>query len=248
MASASVLPKGWHVPEKIAQRFGTHAGRQRAMVHDGHLVLVTHDVPTPGDVERVAVLYWRAPDGTWKSSDKGGLTSLRDLVDRYKKRVNELETRVEEARRASDYFEVLTAAAPVLRASRHLHKTLQDARDAIGDRDIIALRDAAGDVERTAEILQTDAKSGLDYTAARRAEELSETSDRIARSSYRLNLIAALFLPISALGSIFGVNLKSGLEGIDSPFLFWAFVAAAFGVGFLVRAAVREPLAAEPKR
>jgi Mg2+ and Co2+ transporter CorA len=240
---ASVLPKGWSVPEKISARFGAQAGKQRAMVHEGHLVLITHEVPTPGDVERVPAFFWRAPDGTWKASKKGGLSALRELVDSYTSRVNAIETQVEHAKGASEYFDALTAVAPLLRAARHLHKALQEARDAIPlDRDIITLRDAAADAERTAEILQTDAKSGLDYTTARRAEETAETSDRIARSSYRLNLIAAMFLPISALGSIFGVNLKHGLESVDSPFLFWGFVVAAFVIGFIVRAAVREPV------
>ncbi len=246
---ASVLPKGWNVPDKIAARFGAQAGKQRAMVHEGHLVLVAHEVPVQGDVERVAAFFWRAPDGSWKSSKRGGLSALRELVDSYTSRVNELETQVEHAKGATDYFEALTAVAPLLRAARHLHKALQEARDAIPlDRDIITLRDAAADVERTAEILQIDAKSGLDFTTARRAEETAETSDRIARASHRLNLIAALFLPISALGSIFGVNLKHGLEGVESPLLFWGFVVAAFVVGFVVRAAVKEPVETRPAR
>jgi Mg2+ and Co2+ transporter CorA len=214
------------------------------MIQDGHLVLVTHLVPAPSVVERTPALFWRAPDGTWKSTSeaRGGLIGLRELVDAYHKRSIELEAQVDHARRASDYFAVLQGVGPVLRAARHLHRALQEAREGIpDDKDIISLRDAAGEVERTCEIVQADAKSGLDYTAARRAEELSETSDRIARSSYRLNLIAALFLPISALGSVFGVNLTHGLEGVAAPFLFWAFVVGAFIVGFIVRAAVKEP-------
>ncbi|MBL8742926.1 MAG: hypothetical protein JNK04_17575 [Myxococcales bacterium] len=211
------------------------------MVHDGHLVLVTHIVPGADDIERKAAIFWRKPDGSWKAAGeaKGGLHALRGLVDAYRQRGIALEVELEKAKRAADYFAILMAVAPVLRAARHLHKTLQEARDAIkSDQDIIALRDLANDAERTCELVQQDAKHGLDYTTARRAEEQAETADHIAKSSHRLNLIAALFLPISALGSVFGVNLAHGLETKAAPWLFWGFVAMSFIFGFIVRTTI----------
>jgi len=215
------------------------------MLHEGHLVLVTHLVPTAGVVERTPALFWRAPDGTWKSTSeaRGGLIGLRELVEAYRQRSLELETQVEHAKRASEYFAVLQSAGPVLRAARHLHHALQHAREGIhDDRDIIVLRDAAGEVERTCEILLADAKSGLEFTAAKRTEEVSEQSEQIARASHRLNLIAALFLPISALGGIFGANFEHGLEHVASPYLFWAFAATALLLGLVVRAAAKAPV------
>ncbi len=237
-----VLPAAWtEIPPAIAERFGSQAGRQRAMVHENHLLLVTHLVPDADDVERKAAIFWRKPDGSWKAAGeaKGGLHALRGVVDAYRQRAIALEAELEKAKRAADYFGILTSVAPILRAARHLHKTLQEARDAIkNDQDIIALRDMAGDAERTAELVQQDAKHGLDYTTARRAEEQAETADHIAKSSHRLNLIAALFLPISALGSVFGVNLAHGLENKGAPWLFWGFIAASFIFGFIVRATI----------
>jgi hypothetical protein len=246
-----VLPAAWtEIPPSIAERFGSQAGRQRAMVHENHLVLVTHLVPGADDVERKAAIFWRKPDGTWKAAGeaKGGLHALRGLVDAYRQRALALETELEGAKRAADYFAILMSVAPLLRAARHLHKTLQEARDAIkNDHDIIGLRDLAGDAERTAELVQQDAKHGLDYTTARRAEEQAETADHISKSSHRLNLIAALFLPISALGSVFGVNLAHGLETKAAPWLFWGFIATSFLFGFIVRTTISKKEEADTK-
>ncbi len=238
---AKVIPSTWSLPPVIVARFGTSAGRQRAMFHEQHLVLVTHLVPTSETDEHKAALFWRDPSGAWKAGGeaKGGLSALKDLVDSYVKRALALETLLEGARRAADYFAVLQEIAPLVRAARALHKTLQEAREAVpGDKDIIALRDTAQEAERMAELTQSDAKSGMDFTVAKRAEEQAELSENIARSSHRLNLIAALFMPVSALGSVFGVNLAHGLEHTAAPYLFWAFVGASFAVGFLVRATI----------
>lgn len=245
---AKVLPSTWEgVPETIASRFGAKAGRQRAMVDSGHLVLVTHVVPTHDDIERTPAIFWRQPNGTWKNSGegKGGLKVLQKVVDDYRLRAVALEGDLETAKRAADYFRILQDVAPLVRAARHLQKALQEARDAIPkDNDIIALRDLAGEAERTAELVQSDAKAGLDFTTARRAEEQAESAEHIAKSSHRLNMIAALFLPMSALGGVFGVNLAHGLETTAAPYLFWAFVATAFLFGFYVRSTVSR---AEPK-
>lgn len=237
-----VIPSTWEgLPEVISARFGDQAGRQRAMFHEGHLVLVTHVVPGPDEIERHAALFWRKPDGTWKAAGKakGGLNALKDHLAAYRERVVELERKVDEAKRAADYFAALNAIAPVLRSARHLHKTLQEAREAVPkDAALIALRDAACEIERTAELIQSDAKAGLDFTIAKRSEEQAELAEHIAVSSHRLNLIAALFLPVSAIGAVFGVNLTHGLEQAGKPWLFWSFVVVSFVVGWLVRSSI----------
>lgn len=237
-----VIPSNWEeVPLTIKSRFGSQAGKQRAMFHEGHLVLVTHVMPDADDVERKAALFWRNPSGAWKAAGavKGGLVALRQVVDEYRQKMVQLEHSVEGAKRASDYFKVLHEVAPVLRAARHLAKTLQDAREAVPvDADIISIRDMAYEAERTGELVQSDAKAGLDFTIAKRAEEQAESADHIAASSHRLNLIAALFLPVSAVGSVFGVNLLSGLETKGQPWLFWGFVVLSFVFGFVVRASI----------
>ena len=50
--AAQVIPDAWQVPMKFRQRVGIHAGRQRAMIEGGHLLLILHDVPAAGVAER----------------------------------------------------------------------------------------------------------------------------------------------------------------------------------------------------
>ena len=236
-----VLPAAWTVPDAIRARFGKEAGRQRAMIHDGHLVLVTHAVPITGDVVRKAALFWRNPEGAWRAAGeaKGSFSALVELVESYRTRVLTLESDLERAKSANDYFTILNGVAPFLRAARNLHKTLQEARDKITtDAALIALRDTAYDVERTAEIVSTDARSGLDFVIAKQAEAQSALSDHIVRSSHKLNLVVALFLPITALGSMLGMNLVHGFEKTAEPWLYWGAVVFSFIVGFALRAAI----------
>jgi Mg2+ and Co2+ transporter CorA len=53
-----------------------------------------------------------------------------------------------------------------------------------------------------------------------------------------LNLIAATFLPITALGALLGMNLEHGFERWNAPYAFWLMAAVAFLVGFVVRASI----------
>ena len=245
---SKLLPHTWAVPDRFRARLGAQAGRQRAMAHEGHLLLVLHAIPNPKDpMARNAAFFWRAPDGTWKATGavaaRSGVVALRSLVEAFTKAVHDLETRVEGATAAADYFAVLHEGAPLLRATRQLHAALQEAREAVpGDPDLIALRDVAGDLERASDLVHADARSGLDYTIAKRAEEQAELQQHIATSGHKLNLIAALFLPVTAIATIFGMNLHHGLERTLAPFLFWGVLAAAFLVGFAIRGGLgRQP-------
>ena len=239
---AKLLPHTWTVPERFRARLGAQAGRQRAMLHEGHLLLVLHDLPGSTETARRASFFWRAPDGAWKSTGavaKGGAVALRAHVEAFTAAAQALEERVEKATRAAEYFAVLQEVAPALRAARNMHKALQDAREGCpDDKDLITIRDQAYDNERALDLIQADAKNGLEFTVAKRAEEQAELSDEISRSGHRLNLLVALFLPISALGGVLGINLEHGFEHAHAPWLFWTIVAAAFLVGLLVRAGV----------
>ncbi|MFO0554735.1 MAG: CorA family divalent cation transporter [Polyangiaceae bacterium] len=239
---ARVIPSNWDgLPQVIVKRFGTTAGRQRSMFHEGHLVLVLHAPPRHDEVDRRAAIFWRNTTAQWRATGeaKGGLNGLKELVEAYRQRILPLEQSLESSKRAADFFRIQQEIAPLLRSIRHFHKTIQEGRELVkDDADLISLRDAAGDLERMAELVQSDAKAGLEFVVARQSEENAERAAHIERSSHRLNLIAAMFLPISALGSVFGVNLAHGLEHTASPYLFWIFVGAAFVLGLIVRSSV----------
>lgn len=236
----TLLPEDWRVPARFRARLGREAGRQRAILEEGHLLLILHEAKT-----RRPRIYWREPDGTWHLAGAMSTTlqSLRRHLDEFAARSEELAARLEAAEKAGDYFAVLQDSAPFHRQTRGLHKALQDARDGVGDdRDLISLRDRAYELEREAELLHGDAKNGLDYCVARRAEEQAISSARIEKASHRLNLLAAMCLPLTAIASMLGMNVPTGLEGHAGGILvFWTVVAASLFLGLWVRRSISSP-------
>lgn len=236
----TLIPGQWAVPKRFRERVGESAGRQRQMTEDEHLLLVLHAVPEPGVAERAARLFWRDKAGAWKSAGQGsGVGALRGHLGEFEDAVDRQEQRLRAASSATEYFEVLKAATPLHRTSRNLLRTLQEAREAIDDRELINLRDRAGEVERAAELLVSEARDGLDFTSAQQAEAQAKVSLELARDGHKLNTIAAVFLPITALASIFSMTLRSGLETWFSPWLFWVIVAAGVGLGFTMKARLK---------
>jgi len=231
------LPASWAVPESIRNRFGQKsAGKQRAMVADGHLLLVLHRAPQPGDRDREAVLFWRRPDGRWECG-RGGVAFqlLTNHFQDYGKAEARLRQQYEKASTAEDYFRLLEAIAPLRRASGNLHATLQSAREAIpGDRDLIDFRDWAYEIERTLDLLVQNTKTALDFKVAKQAEEQARLSLESVRSGNRLNLLAAIFFPLTAISCVFGMNIPSGLEG-SSPGIFWLVFLIGIALGFSVK-------------
>lgn len=229
------IPSQWNVPAKFRSRMGEGAGRQRHMVEEGHLLLVLHEVPKAGQPERSARLFWRDKAGAWKTSGMGGgVGPLREHVGAFERAVDELEDEGKRAATAKQWFEVLKAATPLQRSVHHLARVLQAAREAIDDRELINLRDRASDVERAIDLLTLEARDAIDFVTARQAEAQAAVSLELARESHKLNVIAAVFLPITALASIFSMTLKSGLESWGT-WLFWLIVAAGIALGLFMR-------------
>ena len=209
------LPGGWELPEKIIQRFGQKgAGRQRAMIADGHLLLVLHTVPAPKTDEREPMFFWRKPTGEWIFIGKGdGLNGLRKHVQAYEDAAQKMGEAYKHAANAEDYFTILDDLVPLFHSARNLHATLQDARESIPeDRDIIDLRDAAYEIERDLDLLHADSKNALDFSMAKQAEEQARIGMQELKSAKRLNMLAAIFFPLTAIAGVFGMNLPHGFE------------------------------------
>lgn len=231
------IPPGWDLPVGFASRLGQSAGRQRAMIDGGHLLLVLHKLPKAGVAAREGVLFWRLDSGEWRASTGAvGLTTLRGHVQSYAKAVADLEALFEKAATASDYFVVLEEIAPLARASSNMDAALQAAREGLPDvHELISLRDESSDVVRAAELLQIDARNALDFLIARQNEEQSRLASQSARAGDRLNVITAIFLPLTAISGVFGMNLHSGLENSSAAtfwmiFLFGSFFGIVLGL------------------
>jgi Mg2+ and Co2+ transporter CorA len=239
---ASPIPHNWDVPQVFRDRFGTRAGRQRVMHADGHVLIVLHDLPNADDPDTLdAKVYWRKPDGTWKSQGSSATTiaAMRAHVETFVAAIDALEHKAAKATRAKDWFEIMHHAAPLHRMVRNQAAALAEARDvAKGDKDLIAVRDTAQENERSIELINHHARAGLDYTIASNAEASAKGTEHVIESQHRLNLIAATFLPITAISALLGMNLDHGLASYKGPYVFWVVAAGAFLLGLFVRASL----------
>lgn len=241
----SPIPHQWQVPEVFRERMGDHAGRQRVMSHAGHLLLILHELPDPETPERrLARIFWRSPDGTWQCSAGGppGISTLLAHVESFIEAANQLETRGDTARTAEEWFALIQAAGPTLRTARNMHRALQEAREAAKtDRGLITVRDLANDAERAFELIHAHAQEGLRYTSARQAEEQSRGAQHMLEAAHRLNMIAAVFLPVTAVATLLGMNLRHGLEDWPAPWTFWITLLLCFGFGLWIKASMPAP-------
>ena len=229
------VPTVWDIPQELRAHVADRVGRQRALISDGHLLIVLHKVPAAGKPERKGTLFWRKPAGEWVASETGGgLQVLHKHIEAYDSAVDAQEAEFEKADSAAEYHEVLQAISPLHRAANHMHAVLQTAREAFrDDAKLGSMSDWAYDMSRAADLLHTDARNAIDYELARQSSVQADASRRLGVAANRLNMIAALFLPLMALASVFGMNLRSGLDQ-DHPLTFWAVVAGSTLLGFLV--------------
>lgn len=236
-----ILPDGWALPEVLRARVGTSVGRQRAMLHEGHALLLLHQPPEAGERARRATALWRDPQGEWRGAPgPSGRLALRAHLDAYQARLEELDARLAAAATARARFELLRESRPLARAARNLHAVLQEARTAMpSDADVLAARDRAYDLERETSALLDEAGAALQLGLAEDAEDEARASARIAVETHRLNLLAAVCLPFSALGAMLGMNVETGLEHVPGPGLFLGILATGLAIGLGLQAWIR---------
>lgn len=229
------IPADWNLPPQITQRLGERPGRQRSMFHEGHLLLIIHKVPIGRTPERSAVFFHKSPDGNWASSSRGsGIAAINQLQEAYEKAIDQLEDKMERAADATGFFDILQAVQPIHRASSNMLAAMQSARDEAGpDKPLIIMRDRAAEIDRAAALLHEEARNAMDYYLAMQAEKQAHLTQKLNIAAHRLNVMAALFLPLMALAGLFGMNLPSGLEGAH-PLIFWAILLASLFIGVVV--------------
>lgn len=222
------------MPDAIWNRLGPEPGRQRLMDEEGHLLLILHAVPQASDDEvRTAALFWQKPDGTWKSAPgAGGLGALEEHLKAYREKIHGLDHEVEKAEGPKAYFAIMQEVQPVLRSTRHLLEVLQAARQARRDEAaLIGFRDEAASLERGADLVTGDAKSGMDFSLAKSAQEQSEATHRSNLEASRLNRLVAFFFPLATLVSFFSMSDPGRVMGSLSN---WIVVGIGVVFGAIV--------------
>lgn len=248
MNDRSLLPAAWNVPEVFRNRLGRRVGRQRAMLADGHLLLVLHQPPREDEVERRPRFFWRQPDGSWSSSDLGGGSgALNRHLDACDELLEQYDRRLEKASTARELFEIVELLSPLHRTIRNLQHTLQQARQGLPDvREIIDFRDRAYEIERRADLLHADAQNMWEMVQTTRAEEQAAANRQMALSAHRLNMLVAFFFPVATLAAILGVNLEHGLERLHAPWLFLVFLGLGLLLGILLQRIIGRSSRSEP--
>jgi hypothetical protein len=248
-----IIPPTWNLPETIRVRLGqTTYGRQRAIVEEGHVLLVLHKPPGPDDRAREGVLFWRNPAGDWQCNRGGpGPGGLKRHVQSYAELEAKLTQDYETSTATTVLFDLQETLTPLVRASRSMHAALQTAREAIKqDAFIIEMRDLAYEVERNMDLLIEDVRNAIHQAAAREAEAQAQASREALAASHRLNVLAALFFPLTATASIFGMSFSRGMDE-HIPGMFWAICAGGLVLGFALKGWVTakpKPAAIPPKK
>lgn len=206
------------------------------MLAEGHLLVLLHAPPGPDQEDREPRVFWRLPDGNWKSNFGKGRGALAQHIAEYHQRLDEAEQMADNAADAEGYFEALELIAPLRRAARNMHAALQQAREFVADEPLlISRRDDAYGVERTADLLHDDVKNAFELYVARQTEAMTRSGHEMAVAGHRLNTLAALFLPMATLGAVLGMNLPSGLETVAPPVPFFLAVVAGVFMGLVVK-------------
>jgi hypothetical protein len=229
----SYLPKHFEMDQDLLEQMSGRTGCQRCVSgQSGEMLIVVHDVPAPGIPERRALFFWHQKDGNWIGAESGGLRGLYELLETYARAIDVHEAVVDDADTAKEIFTILRHAGPLSRSARNLHLALQEAAVKFPkDKELRMLRDRAHENERAAELLYADARVALEFYRAERAEEQAQSSDRLAKIGFRLNLLAGFFLPLVALGGLMGMNVNL------PPFVqnsFWGIFFGGLSIGLIL--------------
>ena len=207
--SKSLIPKSWDVPHEFKRRLGSHVGRQRMFHHDQHILLILHHVPKTGDDgKREPALFWKNPDNQWKSLGRGGgIQALKNHLEDYEKTTERIDDLLDNAETAADYFTIQREITPLLRAVRNMVSVLETLRlEMPEDHAIMALRDRGIRLERSTDLISSDARNGMDFCMAESAEDQAQASRDASEETRRLNRMVAFFFPLATFAAILGMN------------------------------------------
>ncbi|MCX6878691.1 MAG: hypothetical protein NTW21_33495 [Verrucomicrobia bacterium] len=226
------LPEHFEIEAELREQFSNRSGHQRCVEGRDEVMLVVHEVPTPGIAEREAVFFWKRGDGRWMQPGGAGLNELGELLDRYAQALDEHEARIDEADTAAEIFAILRHSGPLARALREMVQALEQALAVEHeDRRIRTCRDRARELERAAELLHADARVTLEFWQAQRSEQISRASLRLGRLAFQTNLLVGFFLPLIAFGSWFGRPVQ--IPGSVQPWC-WGILLAGAATGTLL--------------
>jgi Mg2+ and Co2+ transporter CorA len=227
----------WKLPEKIVVRLGKQTyGRQRIIYEEDHLLLILHEPPSADALTRTNRVFLRTPDGKWFCNGRSeGIKKLFLLLQQYSELEESLEKELDRAESPDRLLDIIEKLTPLVRSSHNMFNAIQSARETVkSDVKVIEARDTAYEIQRNFELLHSDAKMALDHRIAKNAETDAAVGREAVKAQHRLNILAAVFFPLTALSSLFGMNLPSGLEHLGLPG-FWIVFTCGIILGFIIK-------------
>ena len=214
------------------------------MAIPNQLLIVAHQVPEHDEISRRGQLFWLDSTGEWRASNGDpGKVALQMHLDRYSKRIDHFEVIEAKAQKADDYLPILDGMVPLVRSTKNLLSTLEEARKELPkDRSIIDHRDRAYELSRQAELLYEDAKNSMEVAMIRRADEQTTATHQMTVASHRLNVLAAIFFPLATMGSVFGTTLTDNWSWSKSTMGFTCFLAVGIAFGLILVGFVTRPV------
>ena len=227
----------WDLPVRIEKRIGPNTyGRQRIIQEGDDLLIILHRLPAADQILREHKVFWRKSNADLECNGQpNGVFQFRTLIDTYEKKLEELDRRYAQADTSDELFGLIEELVPINRASTNIATTLQAAREAVPDDTfLLELRDVTSELQRNFEIMLSDAQIALEYRLAKNSEIQSVQAREAVEAQHRLNVLAAIFFPLTAVATIFGMNLSHGFEQRPMVF-FWLVVVAGISLGFWMK-------------
>ena len=182
-------------------------------------------------------IFWKPIEGTKAinyafecnndgCSDKKTFDALDALIDEY---VKEYEQSRENFDTNEDNNECLYKSLKDLyklnRNINHMHEALVDARKQ--DEYMADHRSQVSEISRNFELLIEQTKNHIDY-------QFALNNERSLKAQHKLNILTSIAFPLIIVGTIFGMNLTSGLENGSGFWMLGLIIAGLIVGGALV--------------
>lgn len=212
-------------PPFVLRQIGTTSRRQRFFKFSEGWILVLHRLPGAGaGEERRSVYRYAEGDGPVVHDPEG--LSLEEVLGEYRDRLESFEDRLEEALSLSELIEERRMLFPVGRALRNACRAIEDAEiGLLGRRLFLVSRELASELLRKLEILESDLAADIETLQSELAAAHARATEKLEAKNRYLNTLVALFLPLTALTSAFGMNFASGMS-TENPWNFWLVILA----------------------
>lgn len=241
------LPAHFSIEPELREQLSSRAGQQRCLEGHDEVLLIVHDVPPPSVSTRTPLLFWKRHDGRWTQPGGPGISEMGDLLGRYAEIIESHHAVVTRAENAADILAILRHAGPLSRASRDLaHALDQTLASEPSDREIRGFRDRAKEIERAAELLHADARMTLEFIRTEHGQSLARSAELILKTAQQLLLVAAVFLPLIALGIFIGL---SGALPAIMQWVIWSVIGLSLlATACLSRKSLQETIVARVEK